>query len=135
MWKPYENAHVHSGYVPHKIIQTEIKPDFLLKTFGSQNIELFIYIGRVLYKKDVLKNFVKFTGKYLCPLFNEVAGLVKKETPTQIFLRDTASEPHRLLITFKVDSKSTRTRVVNGLENRLHCRCFYVNFVEHVLTT
>ena len=31
----------------------------------------------MLYKKGVLKNFAKFTGKYLCQIFffNEVAGL------------------------------------------------------------
>ena len=31
----------------------------------------------VLYKKDVLKNFTKFTGKHLCQslFFNKVAGL------------------------------------------------------------
>ena len=49
-----------------KLSRKKFKPDFLLKIFGSQNIELFIYIGRVLYKKDALKNFSKFTGKYLC---------------------------------------------------------------------
>ena len=61
----------------------------LMKTFGSQNIELLILvlhikpnsqsmplafhikpteatIGGVLYKKDVLKNTAKLTGKYLC---------------------------------------------------------------------
>ena len=32
---------------------------------------------QTFYKKDVLKNFVKFTGKYLCQnlLFNKVAGM------------------------------------------------------------
>ena len=48
----------------------------------------------VLCKKDVLKNFAKFTGKQLCwsLLFNKVAviklqacNFIKKETPTQVF--------------------------------------------------
>ena len=38
--------------------------------FGSSRPELF-------YKKGVLKNFIKFTGKHLCQslFFNKVAGL------------------------------------------------------------
>ena len=39
----------------------------------------------VFYKKVVLKNFAKFTGKHLCQslVFNKVAGL--KETLAQLF--------------------------------------------------
>ena len=47
----------------------------------------------VLYKKGVLRNFTKFTGKHLCQslLFNRVAGLkpatlVKKDSGTGVFL-------------------------------------------------
>ena len=38
-------------------------------------------------EKDVLRNFVKFTGKYLCQglFFNKVAGLIKKEALAQVF--------------------------------------------------
>ena len=48
----------------------------------------------VFYKKGVLRNFAKFTGKHLCQslFFNKVAGLrpkdcdfVKKETLAQVF--------------------------------------------------
>ena len=46
----------------------------------------------MFYKKDVLGNFTKFTGKHLCQslFFNKVAGLrpaslLKKETLTQMF--------------------------------------------------
>ena len=48
----------------------------------------------VFCKKDVLRNFVKFTGKHLCQsiFFNKVAGLspeacnfIKKETLAQVF--------------------------------------------------
>ena len=41
-------------------------------TFRSSHLELF-------YKKGVLKNFAKFTGKNLCQslFFNKVAGLGK----------------------------------------------------------
>ena len=46
---------------------------------------------RCSMKKDVLKNFVKFTGKRLCqiPFFNKVNGLrpvtIKKDTLLQVF--------------------------------------------------
>ena len=43
----------------------------------------------VFCKKGVLKNFAKFTGKYLfqSPFFNKAAGLfVKKETLAYVFL-------------------------------------------------
>ena len=44
----------------------------------------------VFYKKGVLKNFAKFTGKYLCQslFFNKVAGVcnsIKKGTLAQLF--------------------------------------------------
>ena len=46
----------------------------------------------VFYKKGVVKNFAKFTGKHLCQslFFNKVAGLnpatlLKKETLEQVF--------------------------------------------------
>ena len=45
----------------------------------------------VFYKKDVLRNFAKFTGKHLCQslFFNKVAGqacnFIKKETLAQMF--------------------------------------------------
>ena len=48
----------------------------------------------VFYKKGVLRNFTKFTGKHLCQslFFNKVAGLrpeacnfIKKETLAQVF--------------------------------------------------
>ena len=45
----------------------------------------------VFYRKGVLRNFVKFTGKQLChsPFFNKVAGLacnfIKKETLALVF--------------------------------------------------
>ena len=41
------------------------------ETLGKQSLEVF-------YKKDVLENFVKFTGKRLCLFFNKVAGLQLK---------------------------------------------------------
>ena len=46
---------------------------------------------KLFFKKNVLKNFAKFVGKYLCNslFFNKVAGwglnYVKKETLTQVF--------------------------------------------------
>ena len=43
----------------------------------------------VFYKKGVLRNFAKLTGKHLCQrfLFKKVAGLIKKKTLTQcVFL-------------------------------------------------
>ena len=42
---------------------------------------------KVVYKKGVLKNFPKFTGKQLCQgvFFNEVAGLTKKDSLAQVF--------------------------------------------------
>ena len=46
----------------------------------------------VFWKKDILRNFTKFTGKHLCQslFFNKVAGLrpetlLKKETLAQVF--------------------------------------------------
>ena len=40
----------------------------------------------VSLKKGAINKFGKFTGKHLCrSLFNKVAGLFKKETPTQVF--------------------------------------------------
>ena len=42
----------------------------------------------LVYKKDVLKTFVKFTGKHLCRslLFNkDASNFIKKETPTLVF--------------------------------------------------
>ena len=48
----------------------------------------------MFYKKDVLRNFEKFTGKHLCqrPFLNEVAGLrpkacnfIKKKSLAQVF--------------------------------------------------
>ena len=40
-----------------------------------------VHTGGVLWKKDVLKNFAKFTGKHLCWSCN----FFKKETPTKVF--------------------------------------------------
>ena len=44
---------------------------------------------KVFYKKDVLKNFAKFTGKHLCQslFFNKVTGrnFMKRETLAQVF--------------------------------------------------
>ena len=43
---------------------------------------------RCSVKKDVLRNFAKFTGKHLCQslFFNKVAGkAIKKETLPQVF--------------------------------------------------
>ena len=47
-------------------------------------------LPEVFCKKDVLRNFTKFTGKHLCQslFFNKVAGLcnfIKKETQAQVF--------------------------------------------------
>ena len=46
----------------------------------------------VFCKKDILRNFTKFTGKHVCQslFFNKVAGLsacnfIKKETLAQVF--------------------------------------------------
>ena len=38
-------------------------------------------------KKGVLRNFTKFTGKYLCQslYFNKVCNFIKKETLAQVF--------------------------------------------------
>ena len=51
------------------------------------------YSTEVFYKKYVLKNFPKFTGKHLCPrlVFDKVAGLspatwLKKDSSTGVFL-------------------------------------------------
>ena len=53
-----------------------------IKRFRSSHLEVFC-------KKEVLRNFAKFAGKYLCQslFFNKVAGLrpVKKETLAQVF--------------------------------------------------
>ena len=56
---------------------------FVLFHFRSSHPEVFC-------KKGVIRNFAKFTGKYLCrSLFSKVAGLrpffIKKETLTQVF--------------------------------------------------
>ena len=42
---------------------------------------------RCSVRKVVLRNFAKFTGEHLRQslLFNKVAGLIKKETPAQVF--------------------------------------------------
>ena len=61
----------------------------LKKIFTSQEVlKNFKYLGlnfdcnsrpEVFCKKDIFKNFAKFTGKHLCqtPLLNKVAGLLK----------------------------------------------------------
>ena len=45
-----------------------------------------IQINEPFYKKDVLKNFAKFTGKRLCQsaYFNKVADFIKMETLAQV---------------------------------------------------
>ena len=51
-------------------------PAFFFSNYGSSCPEVF-------YKKDVLRNFAKFTGKHLCRtlFFTKVAGL----RPTTLF--------------------------------------------------
>ena len=50
-----------------------------------------MYLPEVCCEKGVLRNFAKFTGKYLCQslFFNNVAGVacnfIKKETLAQMF--------------------------------------------------
>ena len=57
---------------------------FSITGFRSNRPEVF-------YKKGVLRNFAKFTGKHLCQslFFNKVAGtacnFIKKETLAQVF--------------------------------------------------
>ena len=75
-------------------------PAFFLSNYRSSRPEVF-------YKKDVLRNFAKFTGKHLCRtlFFNKVAGL----RPTTLFKK---SLWHRC---FPVDfAKSLRAPFLTG---------------------
>ena len=45
--------------------------------------------GGVLYKKGVLRNFAKFTGKHLC----QACNFIKKETLAQVFSCEFFTEP------------------------------------------
>ena len=53
---------------------------------GPHNIADKSSLPEVIFKKDVLKNFTKFTGKYLCRslIFQLLQTFIKKETPTQM---------------------------------------------------
>ena len=64
----------------------------------------------VLYKRSVVKNFTKFTGKHLCQslFFNKVAGLM----PATLF----------------------KKRLATLLKERLWNRCFPVNFAKFLRT-
>ena len=70
------------------------KPNVMSETlFHSFIYQKRSYGTEVLYKKYVLKNFPKFTGKQLRPrlVFNKVAGLspatwLKKDSSTDVFL-------------------------------------------------
>ena len=53
-----------------------------LKTTSWSGFVLLQKPPEVFYKKSVLKNFVKFTGKHLRP---EACNFIKKETLAQVF--------------------------------------------------
>ena len=64
---------------------------FIKKKTISGNVKYRSSRTEVFCKKDVLRNFAKFTGKHLCQrlFFNKVAGLackfIKKESLAQVF--------------------------------------------------
>ena len=95
---------------------------------------------QVFCKKDVLRNFAKFTGKHLCQslFFNKglACNFIKKETLAQVFsfefceiskntfstehLRTTAS----LRNTMFIFTKSIQIRLITLFENK-HCFCCF----------
>ena len=40
--------------------------------------------GVLFYRKGVLKNFAKFTGKHLCQSLWFLVGFIKRESPTKV---------------------------------------------------
>ena len=82
----------------------------------------------VFFKKDVLRNFTKFTGKHLCQtlFFNNVAGLacnfIKKETLAQVFSREIC-EISKNTFSYRTTRVAASVRLcfckVSGLEYRI----------------
>ena len=106
----------------------------------------------VLYKKDVLKNFPKFTGKHLCWIlfFSKVAGLeacnfIKKEIFKNTFLQKISGGcfyMNRFLQVCDEDIKKESEAATGGillkkalrlatlLKKRLWHKCFSMSFAK-----
>ena len=54
----------------------------------KHSLLLLTSLSKFFYKKCVLKNFPKFTGKHLCRSLFFNKDFIKKETPTQVFSRE-----------------------------------------------
>ena len=91
----------------------------------------------VFYKKGVLKNFAKFTGKHLCQtlFFNKVAGRRCSVTKGVLrnFAKFTGKHLCQTLFLNKVTSLSSASLFFNKVpltKKRLWHRCFPVNFTK-----